>query len=71
MNHIMRGIKFTFFFGGVDGKFFEEVFIHMANQVFFLAESLMADFIYLIHQLLDIIRCQVARSKGAFDEAAF
>ena len=64
----MRRIKFPLLFGCVYRKFLEEVFINPANQVFFFAKRLVADLADLVDDLLDIVRCQVARGKGTFNK---
>ena len=67
----MGRIVFALFFRGIYRKFLEEIFISAANQVFFLAESFVADFVYLIDQFFDVICRKVPCRKCSFDKAAF
>ena len=67
----MRRIKFTFFFGCVDGKFFKKVFINAAYEIFFCAESFMCDFSHFVDKFFYVVGCKVACSKSAFNKAAF
>ena len=69
--NVVRCILLSLFFCRVDGKFFEKVFIHTPDQVFFFAERLVADLVDLIHDLFDVVGRQVARGKSAFHKAAF
>lgn len=66
----MGRIVFALFLGRIDGEFLEEVFIHPADQVFFLAESLMADLVDLVNHLFDVVGSQVSGGEGALNEAA-
>ena len=70
LHRIMRRIELALLLRSVDGKLLEKIFVNASDEVFFLTELLMADFIDLIDQLLDIARAQSPRGKRAFVEAA-
>lgn len=71
LNGIMRRVELALLLGGIDRKFFQEVFVHTTDEVFFFAKLLMTDFVDLIDQLFDVVRTKVARGKGALYKAAF
>lgn len=47
---IMRRVELSLLLGGVDRKFFQEVFVHTTDEVFFLAKLLVADLVDFIDQ---------------------
>ena len=67
----MRRIVFAFLLGCVDCKLLEEVLIDAADQVLFFPKRLVADFVDLVDQLLDIVRGKISRSKCTFDKTSF
>lgn len=69
-HHIVRGVELALLFGGIDGKLLEEILIHASDEVFLLTESLMADFVDLINDTLDVVGSEVALCESAFHEAS-
>ena len=69
--NVVRRIILALFFCRVDGKFFEKVFVHSSDKVFFFTERLVADLVDLVNDLFDVVGRQVARGKSAFHKAAF
>ena len=66
----MGCVVFTLLLRCIDCKLFKEVFVHPADQVFFLAEFLVADFVDLIHQHFDVFGFQISCGKGALHKAS-
>ena len=66
----MRRVELAFFLCGIDGKLLEKIFVYTANEVFFLAECLVADLVDLINDFLDVIRRKVSGGKCPLHEAA-
>ena len=71
LNYIMWSIKFSFFFCCVYSKLFKEVFVYMANEVFFFAKFFMADFIYFINNFLNIIWSEISSCKCTLYKTTF
>ena len=67
----MRRVELALFFGRIDRKLLEEVFVNTTDQVFFLAKLLVADLVDLIDNLFDVVGRKVAGGKGTLDKAAF
>ena len=67
----MRSVVFSLFFGGVDGKLFEKVFVDAADQIFFFTKSFVADFVNLVYHRFDILGGKVTGCKGALHKTTF
>lgn len=66
----MGRVELALLLGGVDRKLFQEIFVDSTDQIFFLAKLLVADLVYLVHDLFDVVGGKVAGGKGALDKTA-
>ena len=71
LHSIMGRVELALLLGGIDRKLFQEVFVDPTDQVFFLAKLLVADFVYLIHNFLDVVGCKVPCGKCTLNKTAF
>ena len=68
LHHIVWGIELAFFFGRIDSKLLQEVFIYAAYQVLLLTKRLMADLVHLIHNLFHVVGSKIALGERTFHE---
>ena len=68
LHHIVWGIELAFFFGRIDSKLLQEVFIYAAYQVLLLTKSLMANLVDLVHNLLHVVCSKIALGERTFHE---
>ena len=68
LHHIVWGIELAFFFGRIDSKLLQEVFIYAAYQVLLLTKSLVANLVDLVHNLLHVVCSKIALGECTFHE---